>query len=80
MPSVEVGAPVMSKRPGCRWDSLMYSGSSDAISTPIGTLTNSTRRQSSQSVSMPPTSRPIAPPPADTAANTPKARAAECRS
>lgn len=74
MPSVEVIAPAMSKRPGWRSDSLMYSGVRKAISTPMGTLTNSTQRQSSHSVSMPPVSRPMAPPPADTAAKTPKAR------
>ena len=44
------------------------------MKTPMGTLTNSTQRQFSQSVSMPPASRPIAPPPAETAANTPNAR------
>lgn len=40
----------------------------------MGTLTNSTHRQFSHSTRMPPASSPIAPPPADTAANTPKAR------
>ncbi len=74
MPSVEVSAPAMSKRPGWRSDSLMYIGVRTAISTPMGTLTKSTQRQSSHSVSMPPASSPIAPPPAETAANTPNAR------
>ncbi len=74
MPAVEVSAPAMSKRPVCRSDSLMYIGASTTISTPIGTLTKNTQRQSSHSVSMPPASRPMAPPPAETAAKTPNAR------
>ncbi|MDH6553054.1 hypothetical protein M2162_007151 [Streptomyces sp. SAI-041] len=40
----------------------------------MGTLTNSTHRQFSHSTSTPPASSPIAPPPAETAAKTPKAR------
>ena len=47
-----------------------------AISTaPIGTLTNSTHRQLSRSVRMPPTTAPNAPPVAPIAAQTPSARA-----
>lgn len=52
----------------------MYIGASTVISTPMGTLTKSTQRQSSHSVSMPPASSPMAPPPAETAAKTAKAR------
>ncbi len=74
MPAVDVTAPAMSKRPVCRSDSLMYIGARTAISRPMGTLTKSTHRQSSHSVSMPPASSPMAPPPAETAAKTPKAR------
>src|SRR2546428_745038 len=40
---------------------------------PIGRLTKNTQRQLSHSVSMPPASRPIAPPPAETAAKAPNA-------
>ncbi len=39
----------------------------------MGTLTKRTHRQSSHSTSIPPASSPIALPPAETAANTPKA-------
>jgi hypothetical protein len=45
-----------------------------ASSRPIGTLTNSTQRHDSHEVSIPPASRPMAPPAPATAANTPKAR------
>ena len=64
----------MSGRPVCRSDSSTNIGASTMISTPIGTLTKKTQRQSSHSVSMPPASRPIAEPPTDTAAKTPNAR------
>ncbi len=74
MPTVEVSAPVTSKRPGWRSDSLIQRGVASTMSRPMGTLTNSTHRQFSHSTSMPPASRPIAPPPAETAAKTPKAR------
>ncbi len=74
MPAVEVSAPAMSKWPGRRSDSGMNRGVARAISKPMGTLTNRTQRQSSHSTSTPPASSPIALPPAETAANTPKAR------
>lgn len=73
MPTVEVSAPVMSKCPGWRSDSLIQRGVASTISSPIGTLTKSTHRQFSHSTRMPPASSPIAPPPAETAANTPNA-------
>src|SRR6266508_18711 len=74
MPAVEVSAPPRSNLPGCRFDSLMYSGATAARRTPIGTLTNSTQRHDSHDVSTPPRSRPRAPPATATAPNTPKAR------
>ena len=41
---------------------------------PTGTLTNSTQRQDSHSVSMPPATRPVAAPPTETAVYRPMAR------
>src|SRR5215216_4631613 len=74
MPAVEVKAPPRSNRPGWRSDSVMYRGTRLASRMPMGTLTNSTQRHDSHEVSIPPASRPRAPPAPATAPKTPKAR------
>ena len=65
----------MSKRPPrCRSVSLMKRGASSTMAAPTGMLTKNTQRQEPQSVSMPPTVRPIAEPAPETAEKTLSAR------
>ena len=66
--TVDVTAPVKSKRPRSAARSRAGSAEPARITaSPTGTLMNSQHRQESQSVSMPPSTRPTLPPPPATA-------------
>ena len=68
MPSVEVSAPARSNRPVLALGLGQHPAGERTSSTrPIGTLTNSTQRHETHSVSMPPAIRPTAAPPIETA-------------
>lgn len=62
IPTVEVSAPAMSKRPGLRPVSSMKRGASATTSAPNGMLMKSTQRQESPVVRTPPRTRPSARP------------------
>ena len=67
MPPVEVIAPARSNRPGWRGVSATNRGVIATTAMPIGTLMNSTQRQSSHWVITPPSTRPSELPPVMTA-------------
>jgi hypothetical protein len=67
MPSVDVSAPSRSNRPGRLTVSGSTRGAAYIINNPIGTLMNNPQRQLTQSVNMPPRTRPAEPPPPATA-------------
>jgi hypothetical protein len=73
-PVVAVTAPGRSSRPRCRSGSGTYRAASTVATAPTGTLMNSTHRHDSNSVSVPPTSSPIAKPPLAMAENRASAR------
>ncbi len=75
-PPVTSTAPGTSRLPlSPARSSLSTNAAAARTSTPTGTLTSSTQRQDSVSVSTPPTKPPAAPPPAPTAVQVPMARA-----
>ena len=74
MPSTEVIAPAMSKRPWRRSVSVSTARPTRKTTRPMGTLTNITQRQEASSVSTPPATSPMAPPAAETVVNSPIAR------
>ncbi len=67
MPIVEVNAPPKSNRPVRRSVSGRTRRASAVTTAPMGTLTNSTQRHETNSVSRPPAIRPTAAPPIETA-------------
>ena len=67
MPIVEVMAPPRSNLPVRRSVSGSTRRASATTTMPIGTLTKSTQRHETNSVSMPPAIRPTAAPPMETA-------------
>ncbi len=67
MPSVEVMAPARSKCPVVRGVSGRWRRASATSAMPTGTLMNRPRRHETQLVSMPPSTRPMLPPPLATA-------------
>ena len=65
-PATEVIAPARSNRPGTRAVSATKRGVAISTAIPIGTLMNSTQRQSSHCVITPPRTRPSELPPITT--------------